>query len=394
MIDRLQTLHGELSLPTFLPDATRGVVRGLDSSDVEASGVSALMMNSFHLSVRPGTRLIQQLGGSHAFAGWRGPIFADSGGFQVFSLIRQNPAFGSITNRGATFRLSPQDKKRNLTPEKAIQMQLQLGADVVTCLDDCTAESDPYEEQVASVARTVAWAAKCKAEFERLIGERRRADRGRPLLFAVIQGGSSRELRKRCAEGLLEIGFDGYGLGGWPLDEQGSLLVDVIGYTASLTPNVLPRHALGIGKPENVVACARLGYVVFDCAIPTRDARHQRLYVFAADRLDEVDLSHGDFYRNVYIQDQRYRTDSKPLSAVCDCLTCTRYSRAYLHHLYDVRDNLAYRLGTIHNLRFYTQLMELIRRDGGPRGARAGSTLPEDERAADHPAPSDEDFGG
>lgn len=377
MLDAIHTLHGDLPLPAFLPDATRGVVRGLDSADVAACGVSALMLNTFHLSVHPGTRLIHRLGGSHAFANWSRPIFTDSGGFQVFSLIRRNSSFGSIGKDGAVFRLSAQDRRRRLTPEKAIQMQFQLGSDVMTCLDDCTDAEIPRGEQEASVERTVAWARRCKAEFERLLTERRRGREGRPLLFAIIQGGVDRDLRRRCAEGLLEIGFDGYGLGGWPLDKQGNLLVEMVEYTATLVPEGLPLHALGVGKPENVVTCAGIGYGVFDCAIPTRDARHRRLYVFRADRLDDVDLSRADFYDCLYVDDQRHRSDPRPLSRVCDCLCCTAYSRAYLHHLYSIRDGLAYRLGTMHNLRFYSQLMDLLRRSTGRptgrRGARRGS---------------------
>lgn len=356
---RLETAHGELSLPAFMPDATRAVVRGLDSHDLEACGAPALMLNIFHLSVHPGVRLIQSLGGHHAFMNWHKPIATDSGGFQVFSLIRQDPRFGTITKDGAIFRLSERDRKRKLTPEKAIQRQLQLGSDIVMCLDDCTDAATPYAEQEASVTRTVAWATRCKAEFERLVAERNGVPR--PLLFAIIQGGGDKGLRRRCAEALLEIGFDGYGLGGWPLDAEGRLLADIIAYTAELSPDNLPRFALGVGKPENVVTCARLGYHLFDCTIPTRDARHRRLYIFQADRLDDVDLSRDDFYSALYIQDEKYARDPGPVSEVCDCLCCTSYSRAYLHHLYAIRDTLATRLGTIHNLRFYTQLMEMIR---------------------------------
>lgn len=358
-IDRLQTAHGEIVLPAFLPDATRAVVRGVDSRDLEACGVPALMLNVFHLSVNPGVRLIQSLGGHHAFMNWRKPIATDSGGFQAFSLIRQNPKFGTITKDGAIFRLSEKDKKRKLTPEKAIQMQLQLGSDILMCLDDCTDAAAPQAEQEASVARTIAWAERCKAEFERLIVERGLSPR--PLLFAIIQGGDDRALRKRCADALLELGFDGYGLGGWPLDPEGRLLADIIAYTAALTPDDLPRFALGVGKPENVVACARFGYHLFDCTIPTRDARHRRLYTFQADRLDDVDVSRDDFYTALYMQDEQHMRDPNPVSEVCDCLCCSNYSRAYLHHLYAIRDTLAIRLGTIHNLRFYRQLMEVMR---------------------------------
>ena len=364
----LATRRGEIALPAFLPDATRAVVRAVDSADLEACGVPAIMMNAFHLQGHPGIRLVQSVGGAHAFAGWRRPVFADSGGFQVFSLIRQNPVFGTITRDGAIFRPSAGERKRILTPEKAIQAQLQIGADVVTCLDDCTHESAPREEQEASVERTIAWARRCRVEFDRLVAGQR-ADRGRPLLFAVIQGGNDRDLRRACAEALLEIGFDGYGLGGWPLDERHELLAEIIEYTATLVPEGTPLHALGVGKPENVVACARFGYSTFDCALPTRDARHGRLFAFQADSLDEVDLSRPDFYRPLYVADAQHRTNPRPVSSLCDCLTCARYSRAYLHHLQDIRDPLYLRLATIHNLRFYTQLMEALR--GAPEASPA-----------------------
>jgi queuine tRNA-ribosyltransferase len=355
-------------LPAFLPDATRGVVRAVDSADLEACGVPALMMNAFHLQGHPGIRLVQSVGGAHAFAGWRRPIFTDSGGFQVFSLIRQNPAFGTITKDGAIFRPSA-GEKRLLTPEKAIQAQLQLGADAVMCLDDCTHESAPREEQEASVARTIAWARRCRTEFDRLLAGKR-SGTVRPLLFAVIQGGNDRDLRRVCAEALLEVGFDGYGLGGWPLDEKQALLADIIEYTASLVPEGTPLHALGVGKPENVVACARFGYSTFDCALPTRDARHGRLYGFQAESLAEVDLSQPGFYRPLYIADVQHRTNPRPISSACDCLACTRYSRAYLHHLHAIRDPLYLRLATIHNLRFYAQLMEVL--GGTPRESLSG----------------------
>jgi queuine tRNA-ribosyltransferase len=381
----LVTRRGDVRLPAFLPDATRGVVRAVDSADLEACHVPALMMNAFHLQRHPGVRLVQSVGGAHAFAGWRRPVFTDSGGFQVFSMIRQSSSFGSITKDGAIFRLAAGDRKHILTPEKAIQAQLQLGADVVTCLDDCTHESAPRAEQEASVARTIAWAKRCRVEFDRLIGGKRAGPAGRPLLFAVIQGGNDRDLRRACAEALLDIGFDGYGLGGWPLDESGQLLADIIEYTASLVPEGIPLHALGVGKPESVVACARFGYSTFDCALPTRDARHGRLYAFQAASLGEVDVTRGDFYRSFYIDDPKNRSSSGPLSDACDCLACSRYSRAYLHHLHEIRDPLFARLATIHNLRFYTQLMEVLG-NGSPEAESDPPTLDTVARPSERPA--------
>lgn len=357
-MDVLRTPHGDVALPAFFPDATRGVVRGLDAADLEACGVSGLVVNAFHLGNRPGSRTVHALGGVHALMNWRRPIISDSGGFQIFSLIRQNPRLGSITNKEAIFRAAEGQKAQRLSPEKAIQTQLRLGADILVCLDDCTHPEAPREEQAASVARTIEWAERCKAEFERGVGGRTRKDRlkaelrtqsvPRPLLFAVIQGGADPELRRRCAAELVAMGFDGYGFGGWPFDANGRLLADILALTADLMPGDKPRYALGIGSPNALVACARMGYTLFDCALPTRDARRGRLYVFRGDGLE-----HG----RLYLRDPAHRRDAKPVSDSCDCLTCRGYSRAYLHHLFAVGDALAWRLATIHNLRFYATLM-------------------------------------
>jgi queuine tRNA-ribosyltransferase len=246
---------------------------------------------------------------------------------------------------------------------------MQLGADILFCLDDCTSPTDPPEEQRASVDRTIAWARECRREFDVQLAGRRLAGEQRPLLFAVIQGGGDRSLRRACAEALAAIGFDGYGFGGWPIDDQGQLLTDVLGYTAELAPAGAPLHALGVGKPENVVAGYDLGYRLFDCALPTRDARHNRLFVFASDsgaELVTLDLRAPGFYRAVHIADEQRRADRGPLSECCPCLACTRYSVGYLHHLYSVRDPLAHRLGALHNLTFYSQLMALLGGAGSP----------------------------
>ena len=352
---RLRTPHGDVPLPAFLPDATRGAVRGLDARDLEACGVPALVVNAFHLSQRPGARTVAGLGGIHALMDWRRPVLSDSGGFQIFSLIRQNPRLGTLTSKEAIFRAAQGQKTRHLSPEKSIQSQLRLGADVLVCLDDCTHPSDPPAEQRASVDRTVAWARRCRDEFDRAL-DRRQGDGPRPLLFAVVQGGADLELRTRCAEALLEIGFDGYAYGGWPFDADGRLLTEVLSHTATLMPPDKPKHALGIGNPDALIACARMGYSLFDCALPTRDARRGRLYVFAA----ATGLGHA----RLYILDDVHRRDKAPLSDHCDCLACTHYSRAYLHHLFAIRDPLAGRLATIHNLRFYTALLDRLTQTG------------------------------
>ena len=356
--EHLRLAHGELRLPVFLPDATRGVVRSLEANDLRRCGVQALQMNVFHLMQRPGSSVIKALGGLHKLTGWEQPIVTDSGGFQAYSLIRQNPDYGQLTERGMLFR--PDGRRRLiLTPEKSVQLQVGYGADVVICLDDCTHVDEPLSEQKEAVARTVKWASRCKAEFERQLEQRRIEVGSRPLLFAVVQGGGSKELRRQCAEELLSIGFDGFGLGGWPLDSDGKLLVNVIQYIRELIPRHVPLHALGVGQPANVVACAGLGYGLFDSTMPTRDARHGRLYVFR----DEPSTSslRGDWYSYLYIHDAEHIRASRPISAHCDCLCCEEYSLAYLHHLFKLGDPLYYRLATMHNLRFMTQLTQRLR---------------------------------
>ena len=341
-----------------MPDATLGVVRSLDGSDLERCGVQAVVMNVFHLMQRPGSSTIGALGGLNKMSGWQRPIVTDSGGFQAYSLIRGNPRYGRLTDNGITFRPDGSSRKFNLTPEKSIQLQLSYGADVVICLDDCTHVDDPLETQGESVKRTVDWAGRSKAEFERIMGQKDIPLEERPLLFAVIQGGGLRELRKQCAEELLCIGFDGFGYGGWPLDSEGNLLIDMIAYVRELVPLNLPLHALGVGDPWSVVECSRIGYNLFDSAMPTRDARHRRLYRFTTDS-NEFE---GEWFSYLYIGDDKHIKNVAPISPFCDCLCCSKYSLGYLHHLFKIDDSLFLRLATMHNLRFMTQLTERLRK--------------------------------
>ncbi len=353
--------HGQLRLPAFLPDATLGVVRSVDSVDLEQCGIEAVVMNTFHLMQRPGSSTIAALGGLHAMSGWSRPIITDSGGFQAYSLIRQNSKFGHMNGKGITFQQEGSDRKFHLTPEKSIQLQLSYGADIVICLDDCTHVDDPFETQQESVKRTIEWARRCKDEFQRLVHQKRIPQDQRPLLFGVIQGGGFRELRKQCADALLEIGFDGFGFGGWPLDSKGNLLSDIITYTRELVPPELPMHALGIGHPANVVDCTRMGYAIFDSAMPTRDARHARLYAFTTADSLPAPGSTEQWFSYLYVNDDKAIKNDGPVSPFCDCLCCSRYSVAYLHHLFKINDGLFLRLATIHNLRFMVQLTERLR---------------------------------
>jgi queuine tRNA-ribosyltransferase len=364
----IQIREINIETPVFLPDATLGVVRSLDATDLLACHIQAVVMNTFHLMQHPGSSTIRSLGGLHKFAGWSGPIVTDSGGFQAYSLIHQNPKFGSISDKGITFQPEGSSRKYQLTPEKCIRLQYAYGSDVIICLDDCTHVDASREEQEASVRRTIAWARRGKAEYSRLVESSRLSDGNRPFLFAVVQGGGYLDLRKACAQALLEIGFDGFGYGGWPLDSDGSLLADLIGYTRQIIPPIYPMHALGVGHPANVVACYRLGYILFDSAMPTRDARHGRLCALTQPLSTGSLASSGSIWERfsgewldyVYIGDEKHTRSNHPVSPGCDCLCCRRYSLGYLHHLFKINDSLFFRLATIHNLRFMTQLTEYL----------------------------------
>lgn len=359
MAEPLSTPRGTLPVPTFLPDATRAGVRGASSEDLRAVGIEAVVVNAFHLLRRPGARVVQAAGGIHRFMDWTGPILSDSGGFQVWSLIRQDPSRGVIRDNEVIFREPETGERWNLTPERIINLQFQLGSDIVVCLDDCTDADAPEAEQERSVERTVRWARRCREEFDRQAAQRRGEA---PRIVAVVQGGGVEALRRQCARELAGIGFDGYGFGGWPLAGDSSLLRDPLRWVAESLPEAAPKHALGIGRPDHVVAAFALGYSMFDSTLPTRDARHGRMYAFKpgwASRRPSV----GDgFFGAVRIHDPEYRVDHSPIEDGCDCPVCAKHSRAYLHHLFKVGDLSAERLATLHNLRFYVRLFELLRR--------------------------------
>ncbi len=351
--DSLQAGGKALSLPAFLPDATRAVLRGLDPADLAACGIEAVMVNAFHLMTEPGPTVVAAAGGAGMFMGWDGPVFSDSGGFQLMSMIYRDKSAGTISDGGVTFYRSPggRRKRYELTPESCIGTQFALGTDAMFCLDDCPKPRAGREAVAASVRRTIEWAKRCRAEFDRLV-EGRRIGTGRPLLFAVVQGGSDRKERERCFTELARIGFDGYGFGGWPLDDDGNVDTEIMGFTASLAPPGAPLHALGVGNPAAVVAAYRLGYRLFDCSMPSRDGRHGRLWSFApGGGLEFVTLNIGG---------EKNTRDGAPVSEGCECAACARHSRAYLHHLFAVDDSLGGRLATIHNLRTWAVLMKRL----------------------------------
>ena len=389
--------HGKVSLPAFFPDGTRGVVRSVDSSDLENCGVQGIVMNAYHLMSNPGQSVVKSFGGLDKFINWGRPILTDSGGFQVFSLIRENAKFGEIQDKQIIFRQdfvgrddpgAPRKKNEKIifTPEKCVRAQFDYGSDIMMCLDYCTHPNDPDEINKKSVDITIKWAKRCKDEYDNIIdrlglrlpppradgtplkeGGKKNFPQNRPLIFGIIQGGNDKILRKECAEALISIGFDGFGFGGWPLDDKNNLTYDILAYTAELMPDNLVKYAMGLGKPEEIVECCKMGYNLFDCVIPTREARHNRLYIFNQeyDSINDIDVGatvpgRPKFYEYYYITDDKHRRDSRPISDLCDCHCCKNYSRAYLRHLAVVGDSLANRLATVHNLRFYMQLMGLM----------------------------------
>ena len=361
MAEPLATRRAALPVPTFLPDATRAGVRGVSSRDLREVGIEGVVVNAFHLLRRPGARVVQAAGGIHRFMDWTGPVLSDSGGFQVWSLIRQDPSRGVIRDNEVIFREPETGERWNLTPERIIGIQLQLGSDILVCLDDCTDADAPDAEQARSVDRTIRWARRCREELDRQMAQRKDADP--PRLFAVVQGGGVESLRRECATELAAIGFDGFGFGGWPLAADGALLAEPMRWVAESLPDAAPKHALGVGRPDHVVRAFELGYSVFDCALPTRDARHGRLYAFRPGWAGRRPSTGDDFFRAVRIHDAPHRVDHGPVEEGCDCPLCgAGLTRAYLHHLFKVGDASAERLATLHNLRFYVRLFELLRR--------------------------------
>lgn len=351
----LQLRHGVLPLPVFLPDATRAVVRGVEAGDLEAVGVAGLVMSTFHVMQHPGSSVVASHGGLHPFSGWKRPIVTDSGGFQVYSLVRQNPKYGSLSEKGMVFR-ADDGEKYNLTPEKSIQLQMSYGGDVVYVLDDCTHADADEATQVDSVRRTIKWARRCREVYDDLVASKRMDEQTRPRLYGVVQGGNIASLRQECAQALLEIGFDGFGFGGYPLDGEHNLLAEMFEVVRAAIPAHYPLHALGVGHPANVLACAELGYTIFDSALPTRDARRGRLY-----RMIGEPRPGTDWFKFIYIEDDKHTRTTEPIDTGCTCPACTRYSIAYMHHLHAIEDAAFIRLATLHNLRFMLRLMDALR---------------------------------
>lgn len=343
-----------------MPDATRGFVKGMSHKDLKEVGMGPIVVNTYHLFLQPGMDLIKKAGGIHQFMNWDKPLLSDSGGYQVFSLIHKNPKMGKITDEKVIFRSPLSGALHELTPEKAIQIQFDLGVDMMVCLDDPPPNTYSKEKIAEAVERTLRWAKRCKTEFEKQVKKRKVVAKNRPLIFGVIQGGEYLDLRKRCAEGLIAIGFDGYGFGARHVDAEGKFLEEVMRYTAKLIPENSLRFALGVGTPEDIVKCFELGWDMFDCVIPTREGRHGRLFLWK-NKSRIYSKRHKSFYDTLNINNEKFKNDFKKIDVKCDCYTCQSFTKGYLHHLFKMNDPLAGRLASIHNLKFYLELMGMLR---------------------------------
>ncbi len=324
--------RGEVPTPAFMPVGTYGTVKGLNPRQLEEIGADIILANSFHLMLRPGTKVVRGHGGLHRFMGWRRPILTDSGGFQVFSL----GATRKISEEGVEFRSPVDGDKIFLGPESAIALQQQLGADVIMVFDDCTAYPAGEARARDSMELSLRWAARC-----------RKAHGDHPAaLFGIIQGGMYAHLRERSLQGLLELDFPGYAIGGLSVGEPKEEMRAVTRHCAALMPAQRPRYLMGVGTPEDIVAAVCEGIDMFDCVMPTRNARNGHLFTTSGI---------------LRIRNSRYRDDTSPVDERCDCYTCRNFSRAYLHHLDKCGEILGSQLNTIHNLHHYQQLMSQLR---------------------------------
>ena len=329
---RLYFDRGTVETPTFMPVGTYGTVKAMSPEELQDLGAEIILGNTFHLMLRPGTEIIQQHGDLHDFMHWKGPILTDSGGFQVFSLA----AMRKITEHGVRFRSPVDGRSVFLGPEESMAVQRALGADIVMQFDECTPYPATEIQAQQSLELSLRWAARCKTAH----GDSPAA------LFGIVQGGVYPALRHQSAEGLTAMGFAGYAIGGLAVGETRTEREATLEHTVPLLPTDAPRYLMGVGKPEDIVEAVRRGIDMFDCVIPTRNARNGHLFTR---------------YGQLRIRNSRYRDDTRPIDPECSCYTCRHYSRAYLRHLDQCREMLGARLNTLHNLYYYQELMRGLR---------------------------------
>ncbi len=322
------TAHGVVPTPVFMPVGTQATVKTLMPKDLSEAGVTMLLCNAYHLSLRPGSAVIKRMGGLHRFMGWQGPILTDSGGFQVFSLANLR----NVGADGVTFRSHIDGAEIVLTPESCAELQRDLGSDIAMPLDECVGYPAEREGAARAVERSVEWARRAAAV----------ARDSEQALFGIVQGATYRDLREKCADELTGIGFDGYAIGGLSVGEGPTLMREVLSYTAPLLPAEQPRYLMGVGLPEDLLDAVEMGVDMFDCVIPTRGGRNGLAFT-----------SEG----RVKIRNRAHSGSDAPLDARCDCYTCTHFERAYLRHLFHADEILGLVLLSLHNVRFFVHLL-------------------------------------
>ena len=328
-VGQLVTYHGTITTPVFMPVGTRGSVKALSPADVEEIGAEIILGNTYHLYLRPGDELIKKMGGLHHFSGWHKPILTDSGGFQVFSLS----PLREITEQGVIFRSHIDGSKHLFTPEKVISIQENLGSDIMMVLDECVPYGADYDYTKKSLKLTTKWAHQSYSARKN----------HHQLLFGIIQGGFFPDLRKESATEICEIPFEGFAIGGLSVGEPKQEMFDILNTTVPYLPEDKPRYLMGVGKPADLLKAIEMGIDMFDCVLPTRNARNGTLYTSVG---------------KINIKKKEYKEDDSPLDPNCSCYTCKNFSRAYLRHLYTTKELLSYRLNTIHNLAFYINLIK------------------------------------
>ena len=341
-LGQLNFARGVVDTPAFMPVGTYGTVKAMTPEEIRSLGAQIILGNTFHLMLRPGMQVIEKFQGLHDFMNWQGPILTDSGGYQVFSLADMR----KLTEEGVTFQSPIDGAKVFLSPEIAIQIQQTLNSDIIMVLDECTAHPATHEQAKASMGLSMRWAERCKQAH----GSHHAA------LFGIVQGGMHADLRKQSAKKVVEIGFDGYAIGGLSVGEQSQEREQMLDATLPHLPVDAPRYLMGVGKPEDIVEAVSRGVDMFDCVIPTRNARTGFLYT-----------RHGV----LKIRNSRFNDDMRPIDENCECYTCQHYSRAYLRHLDKCGEILGLRLNTLHNLHFYQVLMQELRQAIGEGGLKA-----------------------
>ena len=332
-LGEIRTPHGQFETPVFMPVGTQGSVKAVSSEDMEEMGIKIILANTYHLYLRPGYRILEKLGGLHRFMNWDRPILTDSGGFQVYSLSKLR----TISEDGVTFQSHLDGSRHFIGPKEAMVIQQALGADIIMSFDECAPYPADYEYVLNSVKLTSLWARRC---MEYKAGKNQ-------ALFGIVQGGMYPDLRELSAAELTQMNFDGYALGGLSVGEDRDSRERIIKETVEFLPTDKPVYLMGVGKPEDIIEAVTLGVDMFDCVLPTRNARNGTLFTCNGQ---------------LAIKNARYADDDGPVDENCDCYVCAHYSRAYLRHLFMAKELLAYRLNTIHNLYHYNRLMGDIRR--------------------------------